>query len=415
METPPPNPPRPPARDIDPLSVLSHNPPARILTKEARHLMAAKKSKRHRVWKEKDIWRYRFMLNGRSYFKSLPGVKMKSDAIAAMEARRTRVREGRDNEPDTSTNFKAFVEETFLPWAETNLSPGSYKSYKWRCDVLIEAFGKLDIGAVSQIAIEKFKRAELNRVTIRKATQSAASVNRTLQVLASIFSRAVELKLIHRDDRPKIETLREENQRIRYLTVGEEKALREAAAEKWPYLDDIVCVGCATGLRLDELFSLKKNHVDLSLSLLHVLDGKGGKARTVPLDPKGEAAGILARLVVESKSEYIFTSPHSGGKLTRVNKSLASACELAGITGVTLHTLRHTFCTRLAAAGVDVRTIMELAGHEDISTTLKYTHVVKANTHDAVRRLTALQTQTDLHKSCIPEKEADSADGTYGQ
>lgn len=375
--------------------------------------MPAKKSKRNRVWKVKGIWRYRFMENGRDVFKSLPGVKTKRDAIAAMEARRTKVREGRDDEPDTSTNFKAFIEETFLPWAETNLSPGSCKSYKWRCDVLIDAFGKLDISAISQIAIEKFKRLELKRVTIRKAPQSAASVNRTLQVLASIFTRAVELKLVHRDDRPKIETLREDNQRIRYLTVGEEKALREAAANTWPYLDDIICVLCATGLRKEELFSLKKNDVDLSLSLIHVLDGKGGKHRTVPLDPRGEASSILARLLQESRSEYVFTSPHGGGKFTRVDKSLAKACELAAITGVTLHTFRHTFCTRLASAGVDVRTIMELAGHEDISTTLKYTHVVKASTHDAVRRLTALQTETNLHKSCIPEEVADSADGTY--
>jgi len=359
------------------------------------------------------VWRYRFMHKGKSYFKSLPGVRTKTDARAAEDARKTKVREGRDDEPDTSTNFRAFVEETFLPWAETNLSPGSYQSYKWRCDVLIEAFGKMDIADVSQIAIEKLKRAELKRVTIRKATQSAASVNRTLQVLASIFTRAVELKLIQQDDRPKIETLREDNQRIRYLTVEEEKRLRDAAAESWPYLDDIICVGCATGLRLDELFSLKKSEVDLLLNVVLVLDGKGGKSRVVPLDPQGECRAILARLVTVSKSEYIFTSPHSGGKFTRVTKSLASACRIAGLTGVTLHTLRHTFCTRLAAAGVDVRTIMELAGHEDISTTLKYTHVVKASTHDAIRRLTELQTK--LHKFCTPEEMAEDADGTYSQ
>lgn len=367
------------------------------------------------VWKDEEsgIFRYRFMINGRRYFVTLPGVTTWKDARAAEEAHKTRVREGRGDEPDTPTNFKAFVEEAFLAWAETNLSPGSYKSYKWRCDVLIEAFGKLDISAISQIAIEKFKRQELKRVTIRKAPQSAASVNRTLQVLASIFSRAVELKLIHHDSRPKIETLREDNQRIRYLTVGEERALRQVAAESWPYLDDIICVLCATGLRKEELFSLKKNDVDLALSLIHVLDGKGGKHRTVPLDPKGEAAQILARLLRQSKSEYVFTSPHGGGKFTRVDKSLAKACELAGITGVTLHTFRHTFCTRLASAGVDVRTIMELAGHEDISTTLKYTHVVKASTHDAVRRLTALQ--TNCHEFATSEELPDSADGTYNQ
>jgi integrase len=80
--------------------------------------------------------------------------------------------------------------------------------------------------------------------------------------------------------------------------------------------------------------------------------GKGGKARSVPLDPQGEARRVLDRLRKDSRSGWIFTSPHSGQKLTRVDKSIAKACELAEIQpAITLHVLRHTFCTRLAASG----------------------------------------------------------------
>jgi site-specific recombinase XerD len=68
----------------------------------------------------------------------------------------------------------------------------------------------------------------------------------------------------------------------------------------------------------------------------------------------------------------------------------------AKIEDVTLHTMRHTFCTRLAAAGVDVRTIQELAGHEEIETTMKYVHLVERNLHLAVRLLTAYQSQYSL-------------------
>jgi site-specific recombinase XerD len=80
-----------------------------------------------------------------------------------------------------------------------------------------------------------------------------------------------------------------------------------------------------------------------------------------------------------------------GGKLTRVDRSLAAATSAGKIEDVTLHTMRHTFCTRLAAAGVDVRTIQELAGHEEIETTMKYVHLVERNLHLAVRLLTAYQ------------------------
>jgi len=75
-------------------------------------------------------------------------------------------------------------------------------------------------------------------------------------------------------------------------------------------------------------------------------------------------------------------------KMTRVDKSIAAACTAAKIEPATLHTLRHTFCTRLAASGVDVRTIKELAGHGDLATTMRYMHLVESNRHAAIRRLT---------------------------
>lgn len=338
------------------------------------------------IWKDQasGVWRYRFMHNGRRYFGADPAWKNKSDAKAARDRRRIAVREGRETVAEAETNFKTFVNQTFLPWAETNLAEGTYASYRWRCEVLIESFGSLELSQISQIGIERFKRWQLQKDTVRGNKSSPANVNRYLQILASIFTRAGELGLIEK--RPKIETLREDNQRLRYLSTDEEKRLLAAAA-KWPHLASLIVVGLATGLRRDELFSLRKEDVDLNLNLVTVTDGKGGKLRTVPLDPGGAAHRVLARLKKVSKSEWIFTSPHSGRKLTRVDKSLASACEAAGVEPITLHVLRHTFCTRLAAAGVDVRTIKELAGHSDIQTTMRYLHLVESNKHQAIRRL----------------------------
>jgi integrase len=346
--------------------------------------MQKKRKRQDGVWKDPDsgIWRYRFMLKGKRYFGALPQCKNKTEAKAARDRRRIAVREGREDRIEAETNFKAFVEKIFMPWVETNKSKGTYQSYRWRCDDLIKAFGSLHLQEVSQIGIERFKRDQLKRKTKRGQAQSPASVNRYLQVLASIFSRAGELGLIEK--RPKIETLREDNQRLRYLSTDEEKRLLAAAL---PHLQDLIVVGLATGLRRDELFSLQKEDIDLVLNLVTVTDGKGGKLRTVPLDPDGAAARTLAWLKKTSRSEWVFTSPHSGGKFTRVDRSLAAACKTAEVEPITLHALRHTFCTRLAAAGVDVRTIKELAGHSDIQTTMRYLHLVESNKHQAIRKL----------------------------
>src|SRR5262249_44865331 len=150
----------------------------------------------------------------------------------------------------------------FLPWVQMNKSAGTYQSYKWRCDDLIKEFGKLELSELSLFGIEKFKRGQMKRITKRGSSQSAASVNRYLQILASIFTRAEEAGRIERGRRPKIETLREDNQRLRYLSIDEERRLLAAAAA-WPHLQDLLIVGLATGLRRDELFSLTKADVDL--------------------------------------------------------------------------------------------------------------------------------------------------------
>jgi hypothetical protein len=109
-------------------------------------------------------------------------------------------------------NFKAFVKDNFLPWIETNRSAQTYQSYDWRCDVLIKEFGKLDLFEISDFAIEKFKREEMKRKTRLGETQSPASVNRFLQILGSIFTRAEEAKLITEKQRPKITLVKEGNE-----------------------------------------------------------------------------------------------------------------------------------------------------------------------------------------------------------
>ena len=158
------------------------------------------------VWQDPDsgVWRYRFMHRG-SATSARPDMEKqrrgrRATRIAVRKAERIR----------QSDEFQGVRRRLFLPHIETNKSPGTYQSYKWRCDDMIEAFGKLDLSQISEIGIERFKREQLKRKTKRGAEQSAASVNRYLQILASIFTRAEDLKLRSKYDRPKIETLRED-------------------------------------------------------------------------------------------------------------------------------------------------------------------------------------------------------------
>lgn len=137
----------------------------------------------------------------------------------------------------------------------------------------------------------------------------------------------------------------------------------------------MVLVNC--GLRVAELCDLKVPDVDLRKSLIIVRDGKGGKARKVPM---GEATrDIVAKWLgyrmgaSDVKSEYVFTTERSGQMTPRAVQHLTKS--LSNITGIDFspHTLRHTFCKNLADSGNSLTAVAELAGHADIGTTRIYT------------------------------------------
>ncbi|MGM0212574.1 site-specific tyrosine recombinase XerD [Enterococcus sp. AZ109] len=141
----------------------------------------------------------------------------------------------------------------------------------------------------------------------------------------------------------------------------------------------------ATGLRVSELIGLKLGDIHLEMGLLQTI-GKGDKERIVPLGDYAihwlerylsEARPLLTK---KNKNEpHLFVNNHGKG-LSRqgIWKNLKQIVIKAGITkDVTPHTLRHSFATHLLENGADLRTVQELLGHADISTTQIYTHITK--------------------------------------
>lgn len=150
----------------------------------------------------------------------------------------------------------------------------------------------------------------------------------------------------------------------------------------------------ATGLRVSELIGLKLNDLHLSMGLLHTV-GKGDKERIVPL---GDLAIQWIECYLEEvrplltakhpEETHLFVNSHGTG-LSRqgIWKNLKALVRKAGITkNVTPHTLRHSFATHLLENGADLRTVQELLGHADISTTQIYTHITKKRMTDVYKQ-----------------------------
>jgi integrase/recombinase XerC len=135
----------------------------------------------------------------------------------------------------------------------------------------------------------------------------------------------------------------------------------------------------ATGIRCSELVGLDVQEIDFDARMLRVL-GKGRKERIVPFGIAARDA-LVRYLAVRAKrrprSEALLIN-RNGGRLTDryVRKLVAARVrQVALLTRVSPHTLRHSFATHLLERGADLRAIQELLGHSSLSTTQRYTHV----------------------------------------
>ena len=138
----------------------------------------------------------------------------------------------------------------------------------------------------------------------------------------------------------------------------------------------------ATGLRVSELVNLKVYDVNLEEAIVKTM-GKGSKERIIPIgDYALNALKIYindyrSTLFKREVNDYLFLNNH-GKKMTRQGffKIIKKLAKEAGIsTEISPHTLRHSFASHLLKYGADLRTIQELLGHSDISTTQVYTHI----------------------------------------
>ncbi len=183
------------------------------------------------------------------------------------------------------------------------------------------------------------------------------------------------------------------------LDVGDSARLLDLAAEEagsgdWRALrlHAIVELLYATGLRVSELVNLPHSTA-LARERAFIVRGKGQKERLVPLSgsaKRAAAAWIAARGTLERQARSPFLFPSEDGKgplarqvLARELKGLAARAGLPA-SAVSPHVLRHAFASHLLQNGADLRTIQQLLGHADISTTQIYTHVLENRLVDLV-------------------------------
>jgi integrase/recombinase XerD len=268
--------------------------------------------------------------------------------------------------------------EAFLALSAARLAPRTVEAYRRDLTGLSAWLGR-PLATVTTPELERWiaeqRAAGLSPATIARRIASLRSLFRHLVLIGSVAENpAAELDLPPRIRRlPRTLSPGEAERLIDAANGTTPRALRDRALAELLY---------GAGLRVSEAVGLDKAGVDLDDRLVRTI-GKGGKERVVP----------IGRQAVEALRRYLARGrPHldrrhrrelflnaQGGALTRAGAFLIlrRLADKAGLEPerVHPHLLRHSFATHLLEGGADLRSVQEMLGHADLSTTELYTHV----------------------------------------
>lgn len=159
------------------------------------------------------------------------------------------------------------------------------------------------------------------------------------------------------------------------LAMDEMQSLIDASASNLKH-KTIICLLYSTGIRVGELLNLKPEHIDSIRMIIYVVNGKGGKDRPVPLDPK--LLELLNKYLNEYKPQgcYVFQGQFKPQYSERsINQFLKKYASQAGIKKhVRAHLIRHSYATHILESGGDIAILQKLLGHKDSKTTMIYAH-----------------------------------------
>jgi integrase len=249
---------------------------------------------------------------------------------------------------------------------------------------LAEYFGDAPLARIERHDVERFM------VACRDNGQSVKSTLNYLGLLHSIFEYAISQDWVATNPCKRVAKPRatDADPDIHFLEQGELDALLAAVPD-----DDLggverVLYLCAamTGARQGELLALRWQDVDWVARRIRIrrnlVRGEFGtpkskrSTRSVPLADVlgGELDRLHQATAYQADDDLVFAHPHTGRPLDRSKllKRFKAALAAAGVRNLRFHDLRHTFGTRMAAAGVPMRTLQEWMGHRDFKTTLIY-------------------------------------------
>ena len=241
-------------------------------------------------------------------------------------------------------------------------------------------FKNKDINKIDETSIREYLKY------LNKENNDTRTISHNISTLRSFYKFLLIEKILKNNPMEYIELPKTKKTLPKTLSIEEiDKLLDINLTDSFSYRNKAMLeLMYSSGLRVSELINVSIHDIDTSNCIIRIM-GKGSKERIVPLGDYAIKYIELylkehrEKLIKRELNDYLFLNNH-GKKMTRqgffkILKGIAREKNIK--TEFSPHTLRHSFATHLLNGGADLRSIQEMLGHSDISTTQIYTHVSK--------------------------------------
>ncbi len=318
-------------------------------------------------------WEASFSYEGKRYRRSLTTHALCAEWI---ESRKYELKKGITVYPESKDSENWSLKQAFNQLFQVEWSgQRSQKDNIYKMGQILAHFGETrPIRSITTIDVDNWT------TTLKNRGDKNTTINRKLAGLRKVLKFSLKRKKI--DECPYFTLQNEkENQRYRWITEDEERNILKYFKDFKgnEEMEAFFIILMDTGMRRGELLGLTKNDVDLRNNMISIWFTKADLPRSIPMTPRVKKV-IEAKL--KSSSHKLFTH---GIHYYRWRWDIMKR-EL-NLKDVVVHTLRHTFASRLAQRGGNIYHIKELLGHRDISNTMIYAHLAPKDLASCIKLL----------------------------
>jgi integrase len=347
-------------------------------------MSTARRPKRPRgpmnIWKRGRSYYLEFRWKGIRYGPKSLGPISRDAAERQAADMRLAVMEGRYH-AKPSPVFENYAAE-FLTWYRSGRRPQSIQNYRRIVRRLAILWRGRSLDMITTLDIERVKR---DRAQVCKAN----TVNLDLEVINHLFNQAVRWDLLRVNPAAPVKRLRVDEPTTRVLTPHEASALLGSCGA---HLRPVVLFALATGLRLDELTTLRWRQIDWIRKVVTIesVSAKSRRSRRIPLAPSAQVVLEALRRPDHDPDARVF-----GYRDWRSSFQLAA--RRAGMTDIHPHTLRHTVASQWLEAKINIRSVQRWLGHSTLQQTIRYTHPSAVHDREEMERFDREMGQSTQH------------------